>query len=195
MICNLDEVNDIIKEEGMELWVVSYGGCCSNSLVYHLEQNGYKCQTPIWHKILCHCPKYIDTDMPVIYIYDNPMRCFLSQKKRGDNYWGVNQKKLSNNEDIRLSDETLLSLMIHQFESWTKEKRDNVLIIKSCELFEEAIVEKLEKFLKKKINYFPISYRKPLINKETINEEIDETLYKLFEKYKEQINYINNYKY
>ena len=35
--------------------------------------------------------------------------------------------------------------MIDQFNSWTNVKRDNVLVIKANEIFEEGIVNKLEK--------------------------------------------------
>ena len=44
---------------------------------YILKQ--YNCKIELWHKILCHCPKYIPVNIPVIYIYDNPIKSFLSQ--------------------------------------------------------------------------------------------------------------------
>jgi hypothetical protein len=33
MIADLDNVNDIIKAEGLDLLVISYGGSCSNTLI------------------------------------------------------------------------------------------------------------------------------------------------------------------
>jgi len=190
MICNLDYVQNIIDDEGLNLLIVSHGGSCSNSLVKALSLNNYKCITPIWDKILCHCPEYIDINIPIIYIYDNPIKSFLSMKTRGNGIWDVNQKKLSNNINVELSDENLIKLMINQFNNWTNIKRDNVLIIKSWELFEESIVYKLENFLKKKIYNFPIIYITP---KSFINNIIDQNLIEIFEKYKYEIDRINNF--
>jgi hypothetical protein len=112
----------------------------------------------------------------------------MKNRRRG--CWDVNQRKLSNNMNIDLSDENLLKLMIKQFNTWTNIKRDNVLIVKTCELFEECIVDKLECFLKKKINYFPIIYKRP---KTDVNNITDKSLLELFEKYKLEIDYINNF--
>jgi hypothetical protein len=189
MICELNNIEEIIENEGLDLIVVSYGGSCSNQLVHTLKLNNYKCETKIWMKILCHCPYYIKTNIPIIYIYDNPIKSFLSMKRRGNGIWDVNQRKLSNNNNVALSDENLLKLMINQFHSWTNVKRENVLVIKSCELFENNIVNKLEKFLNKKITNFPISYKNPKTN---IEKDIkDENDKKLFEKYKLEIDEIN----
>ena len=33
MICDFNNINEIIKSEGLDILVVSYGGCCSNTLV------------------------------------------------------------------------------------------------------------------------------------------------------------------
>lgn len=190
MICNFKNIKDIVKKEGLNLLVVSYGGSISNTLVYEMEKNNYKCRTTTWEKILCHCPRYIDLDIPIIYIYDNPIKAFMSMKNRGNGYWDVNQQKLSNNTNVPLSDENLMKLMINQFKSWADIKRSNVLVIKSSELFQHTIVSKLENFLKNKINYFPIQYNNPKTN---INSIFNEELNKLFEKYKLKIDKINNF--
>jgi hypothetical protein len=187
MICNLENINNKIKNEGLELLVVSYGGSCSNTLCDNLEKNGYNCKSKTYREILCHCPHFIKVDIPIIYIYDNPKKAFLSMKNRGKGYWDVNQYKLSNNNKITLSDENLLFLMLRQFHSWTKEKHDNVLIIKSSELFDNSIVDKLETFLNRKIEHFPIQWKKPNIS----IEELSET--KLFLKYKNYIDKVNNF--
>jgi capsid portal protein len=79
--------------------------------------------------------------------------------------------------------------MINQFNNWTNIKRDNVCIIKSYELFENNIVDKLENFLEKKIDHFPISYNNPKTSIESI-ESIE--IVELFEKYKLEIDRINN---
>ena len=31
MICDLNNINDIIKSENLDVLVISYGGCCSNT--------------------------------------------------------------------------------------------------------------------------------------------------------------------
>ena len=188
MIFNFDFINDIIQKEGLNLLVVSYGGSCSNTLVDYFEKNNYKCRTAIWDKILCHCPDYIEINIPIIYVYDNPIKSFLSMKNRGNGIWDVNQKKLSNNNNIVLSDENLIKLMIQQFNNWTSQKRNNVLIIHSSEKFEEKIVHKLEQFLNKKINHFPILYKTP---KNKIDEFIN--LITLFTNNKLEIDNIINY--
>ena len=158
MICNLDNINNIIKREGLVVMVVSYGGCASNTLINALEKN---------------------------------IKSFISMAKRGGGYWDVNQQKMSNSKNTHLSNENLINLMINQFNSWTNIRRDNVLIVKTCELFENSIVDKLEKFLKKKLYNFPISYNTPKTNIENINEynEYNE----LFKKYKFEIDKINNF--
>jgi hypothetical protein len=188
-IYNLNNINHDIKkkDEKLDILVVSYGGSCSNVFTNHLEKNGYKCKTNLWIKILCHCPTYINIDIPVFYIYDNPIKSFLSQKKRGHDHWDTNQKKLSNNPCIKLSDENLLKLMIEQFNSWTNVKRDNVFFIKSNEIFEDRIVNKLEKILKKKISHFPLKYKQPHITHADI-ENFKST--ELFKKYKLEIEKI-----
>ena len=186
---NLENVSEIILKEGLEILVVSYGGSCTNILVYTLQKSNYKCSSDIWAKLLCHCPKYIDCDVPIIYIYDNPIKSFLSMKRRGTGIYDVNQRKLSNNNNTIISDENLLKLMIKQFHEWTYIKRDNVLIINTSELFKCEIVNKLNKFLNTNIKHFPIKYVKPQTN---INN-VDPDIKLLFEKYKDEIDIINNF--
>ena len=188
MICNLNNINDIISCEKLELLVVSYGGSCSNTLVDLLQKNKFICRTKTWGLILCHCPHYIECNIPIIYIYDNPIKALISMKNRG--LVAINQAKMSNDENVTSSDENLLRVMIQQFNSWTSVKRNNVLIIKSSEIFEDKIVNKLETFLKKKINHFPVKYIPPKTN---IDDISDIELTKLFEKYKLEIDTINNF--
>jgi hypothetical protein len=193
MICDLndiDNIKNIIHEEGLNLLVVSYGGSCSTTLVNMLEKNNYKCRTPIRRKILCHCPHYIDIDIPIIYVYGDFLKSFMSMKKRGAHIWDTNQQKMSNNLNVELSDENLINCMINQFNRWTNIKRDNVLIIKNSELFQNSIVNKLEKFLKKKIKHFPIIYKTPTSN---LNNIKDGQLPELFKKYKSEIHDINSF--
>ena len=188
MICNLDDINNIIKIEGIDLMVISYGGCATNTLIDALEKNNYKIRTQTYNDILCHCPHYIEINIPIIYIYDNPLKSFVSIVKRNKGVWDLNQQKMSNNKNVDLSNENLLKLMINQFNSWTNIKRDNLLIVKTCQLFENSIVDKLEKFLKKKLYYFPIPYNTPKVNVKNVNENNE-----LFKKYKFEIDKINNF--
>jgi hypothetical protein len=191
MIYNLENIQHVIKNEGLELLVVSYGGSCTNIVVDLLEKNGYKCYTDIWHTFLCHCPVYVERDIPMIYIYDNPIKAFLSMKNRNTGYWDVNQQKMTNNYNVKLSDENLLRCMINQFINWTSIKRDNILIIKSSEIFENLIVDKLERFLNKKVNHFPVEYIEPKKSLENIS---DKKIVKLFIKYKHYIDKINKFR-
>ena len=191
MICDFIDIDKIIQSEKLNLCVVSYGGCCSNTLRSTLEQNGYICETEIWKKILCHCPKYTSMGIKVIYIYDDPIRSFLSQKRRGDGIWDVNQTKLCNNVDVELSDENLLTAMIKQFDSWTSRADDdaNLLIIHAKELFEDAIVSKLERFLGEPVQHFPITYVEPL----SVINNLDIEEFRLFQPYSHDIDRINQY--
>jgi hypothetical protein len=191
MIADLDNINDIIKAEGLDLLVISYGGSCSNTLINVFKKNNYNCDTKIWKILLCHCPRYINVDIPIIYIYDNPIKSFMSMKNRANKPWITNQKKLSNNTNVDISDENLLKLMINQFNEFTNIKSDNVLVINSKELFGDTIVNKLENFLGKKLDGFPIEYIKP---KTDINNIEDIQLLELFKKYKSDIDIINNFK-
>ena len=60
------------------------------------------------------------------------------------------------------------------------------MILKSSEIFEDHIVEKLQSFLKKDLHSFPITYVKPKTSLENLDK--DELL--LFQKYKTDINKI-----
>lgn len=189
-ILDLNNIQNIIKNEKLEVCVISYGGSGSNILVDTLEKNNYICRTESWNNILCHSPTLINIDIPIIYIYRDPKEAFLSMKKRGIEFWGVNQQKLSNNLDIKLTDENLLVLMIKQFYNFTEEKKDNILIIKYTDLFQHNILDKLKIFLNNKnLKYFPIEYIK---SKNNI-KDIEENVKILFQYYQTYIDYINNY--
>jgi hypothetical protein len=192
-IMNLEEINNKIKAEKLNVSVVCFGGCSSNTLVSILEKNGYKVRSNTHDKILCHCPSPIKLDIPVIYVYRDPREALLSMKRRGKGIWDLNQKKLSNNNKTKLSDGNLLKLMLDQFYKWTTFKENKMLILKYDELFKESVVEKLQMFLN---NYnlinLPIPYVKPHITEDTI-ENVDYKLKLLFDKYKNEINGINEF--
>ena len=190
-----ETVRSELNEVNQQICIISYGGCGSNTLENSLNINHYKTTSSIWRYILCHCPQLIDIDIPIIYIYRNPIHAFLSMKKRGNGIWDLNQQKLNNDWNIELSDENLLKSMIKQFHIWTTSNLDNVLIINYDEVFAEGIKEKLEFFLGKynlhnRLNCFPIEYIKTNEYSED-NFTIDEK--NLFEKYKKEIDHINNF--
>jgi hypothetical protein len=178
-ICDLNTINSIIKEQGLDLCIISYGGSCTNALVKVLIENGYNCGPEIWSRIICHCPEYIEVDVPIIYIYDNIIKSYLSIKRRGIYYSSFVQQRLSNNENIALSDENLLKLMMKQYEIWSKVNKPNVMIIKSSELFESAILDKLQGFLKKDLKGFPMRYIRPMTELASISYH-DKLLFKKY---------------
>ena len=211
MIRNKQQVLDRVKQEKLDICVISYGGSCSNQLEQQLTANGYTVKTPIWAEILCHCPVRIDLPIPIIYIYDNPVKAFLSMKRRGWSIWGVNQAKLSNSSSyaIQTSDENLLRLMINHFKLWTSPRSPNVLILKSSELFEGHIETKLHTFLQRQQQQkrltgtgqqltgagtgqpligFPIPFVPP---KTTSTTRVSPRLAQLFSKYAKEIQAIN----
>ncbi len=185
---DFNNIKNIVQTEKLNISVICYGGCCSNKLSDIFEQNNYKSRSPIWVSILGHCPQYVDIDIPIIYLYDNPIKSYLSMKRRRVNE--INQYKLSNNKNIKPSDEYLLQLMIKQFHSFTDQPRKNVLIVKSEELFQPEICDKLKQFLNNpNLNHFPIEY----IPGRTNMNAISEADAALFLKYKTYIDYINNW--
>ena len=205
MICDYlddkDKVKQKITEQKFDVIITSYGGSWSNAIEGRLRRSGFNIRygktkeeksVCLWRNILCHSPYYIDLGKPYIYIYDNDIiKAFLSVKRRGGNYWAVNQRKLNNKKKLKLSDENLLKSMIQQFYNFTEIKRNDVLIIKSSELFQPEIKEKINNFLGRKVNGFPIEYREPTINTSThyySQQEIE-----LFDKYKKDIEYIKNF--
>lgn len=191
MIQELKNIKSIVQREKLDICVISPGGSCSNQLVDILIKNKYNCKTPIWNKILCHCPEYIELNIPIIYIYDNPIKSFLSMRRRGKGFWDVNQQKLSNNTRIILSDENLLKLIIKQINIWTNTNCKNVLVLHSKELFENTIIDKLKIFLKNNnLQHLPITYKPPKTKIENINNNNYFT--QLFNKYDSYIESINN---
>ena len=100
--------------------------------------------------------------MPIIYIYDNIIKAYLSIKRRGFHHWSFVQQRLSNDENTTLSDENLLKLMIKQYGVWSNVNNPNVMIIKSSELFKPAILDKLQAFLKRDLKGFPMRYIRPM---------------------------------
>ncbi len=187
MIQDLTNINDIIKNEGLEICIVSYGGSGTNELINILEMNGYKCKTPTYCKILCHCPVPIKIDIPIIYIYRDIIDAFFSQKRRGRDLWTLNQQKLSNNLNTQLTDKNFFNLMVNQFIQWKNSNLQNVLFVHYNECFNDNIKIKIGNFLgNDNLIGFPFEYKEP---KTKYNiDEIDPRLKKLFSEYKSVID-------
>lgn len=186
------EIVKAITDELLDVCVISFGGCSTNTLADVLEQNALVCKTPIWHSIVCHCPYILPSiKTPIIYIYRDPRLAFLSMKQRQTGIWDINQQKLSNNLNVELSDEQLFILMMRQFVKWTNYirvyKPKNIRVVKYKELFQPHIQSRLETFLGKPLNGFPITYIPPKSGS-VIPTDNDE---KLFVKYKHWIDHVN----
>lgn len=192
-IYNLENIPKAVKNEGLNIAVVCYGGCSSNTLNDTFEKNGYKCRSRVYDDILCHCPEPVNLDIPIIYIFRDPIKAMLSMKRRGEGIWDTNQYKLSNSISQDLSDRNLLDLMIRQFNKWTVCNYTNVLFLRYDDIFTENIVDLLKKFLNNnKLQYFPIPYVEPHINSDII-KTIDNKLAELFIEYTDDIKKINDF--
>jgi len=189
-VVNLKKLPFFIKKDGLDIGIISYGGCGSNCLTDFLKNNGYKVKSPIQNKILCHCPVVPKSNIKFIYIYRDPRKAFLSQYRRKPRIWSINQKKMSNDYHTKLSDENLLKLILFHFRTWTTKKRKNVLIIKYSDFFKDEGREKIKKFLNNKnLENFPV-----YVQKNKTEELITPEIQALFNKYQKEIDYINNYK-
>lgn len=183
MIQDLTIINQIIKKENLDICVVSYGGSGSNELVDILEKNGYRCRTPTWETILCHCSEPLNIDIPIIYIYRNLIDAFFSMKRRGYLFCQTNQRKMANTNDIIYSDKIFIRLMLNQFLKWKNCNFKNVLLINYKDCFNDNIKNTLENFLNNKnLKHLPFIYKEPKTNFD-INE-IDDRLKKIFDEYK-----------
>ena len=172
-----------VDSNELDIMVVSYGGSGSNTLTDYLCSLDFTCKSPTWHRILCHFPEPLaGFQTKRVYIYDDPRRAFMSQRRRM--CANTNQRKLSNNNRIILSDENLLRLMIRQFMAWTRNQDENILIISKRDFFSEKR-KKLFDFLNISPETYP-AWKQP--------HEYDFNEYReLFAKYRKAINYINSY--
>lgn len=182
-----------LKTQKIEVAVVSYGGCGSNTLAEYLHGNRVRVYGPVWDGQVCHYPEPLGFNgfTKFIYIYRDPRDAFYSQFIRGEGYWDVNQYKLSGytiDDDNQLSSDLLFRLMVQQFRKWTKTKMDHVMIMKYEELFDDALNDKLSQFIGKPIHgsieYKPNNH--PKLPKELLEG--------LFDRYANDIEFINTFK-
>jgi hypothetical protein len=189
------DVSKLVRTEGMDVCVVSYGGSCSNTLADVLTKNGVKCRTRLWDLMLCHCKEALSLDIPTIYIFDEPKKSFLSMKRRSG-LLNTNFRKLSNGAgDTPFSEEAMLGLMFEQFRNWSaaaQKDPSKVLMVRSKELFESAIVDRLASFLNKpreSLVELPVKYRAPATKLDTMSESHR----KLFTRFEDEIARVNTY--
>lgn len=186
-----ENIIEDVKKEKLQLCIVSYGGSCTNTLQQCMAKIGFVTKTSKWGDVFCHLPKYVKMGIPIIYVYDNPIKSFLSQRRRTGTL-STNQKKLSNDNNVKTDEETFLKLMIEQFRDFTRVKRDDVLILKSSELFDNNVTKKVSKFLNKDVSrVLPLKFVTPKTNIE--EEHIDDKTKQLFNKYKSDIEHINEF--
>ncbi len=196
---NILNIKNYLKKNKLKAWVCSYGGSGTNMLADYLQKQGVKTKNFLWHKKLVHNPEPLDLGIPMIYIYDDPRKSLFSEKTRkniyfcnilklSNNYFDVKKMKITHNsKKIRFCDDFLLRLMIQQFKNWTSAPfKDKILFIRFKDFFNEKTKEKLELFLNKKLTNYPVY-------KESKKKYNFEKKSKLFEKYKEDIDFINNY--
>jgi hypothetical protein len=192
-IYDLNKLYEAVTSEKLDIAVVSYGGSSTNTLIDTLEKNGYKCHSPVYDNLLCHCPEPVDLDIPIIYIFRNPIEALLSMKRRGKNIWDINQRKLSNSLTQKYSDRNLLHLMIRQFNNWTSCHYNNILFLRYDDIFKPDVVDLLKKFLKNdNLLHFPINFIRPHITNNIV-KTIDKRLHNLFDEYEDDIKKINDF--
>ena len=198
MICDMNNIQDLVKQDGLQVCVTSYGGSCTNALCDILYECNIKTNTPVWGSILCHSPCYHNLGIPIIYLYDHPIKSFMSVKRRGK-LIKMNYAKMTNNLDSVYTPEKMIRSMINQFHSFTNEKRDDVLVLHSKELFQTNISSKISNFLiKNGINekiYNDLNVKLPLIYKQPSHKDNELTigLAYIFNRYKNEIQKIVNY--
>ena len=167
----------------MDIILCSFGGCYSEVLANYLENNNYRIETDLYHKLLCHLPSVIKTNKPIIYLYRDIRDAFNMVKYGRIGSYDFNIKKLSNDKNVIISDENLLKLMIQQFNNFTKniENNNKILFLSYDDMYTEKGLELLREFLDNN-------------NLEKIVNTSIEKKYKfpdkLYVKYKEDINNI-----
>ena len=197
MIYQPEYIKKILNEQKLEVLVISYGGSCSEALQRALTNSNINSIIPLhaeghveWEHAV-HLPFYYKMNIPIIYVYDDIRKAFLSQKNRGKGWYDINQQKLANSKHQVSDDSTFLKLMNRQFNSFTNKYRPDVLILKSSDLFLHSVQMKISRFLGKKITTLPMKWIPP----KTKNDDFEKPENKvLFSKHQEIIDNINNFK-
>ena len=143
----MNKIVEQITAQGPEVWVCSYGGSACNQLADFIEEQlKLKVRCQIWGDSLCHYPKPLNCGIPMVYIYDDIDKAFLSVKRRNKSVWNIQKLsdyKITNNSD----DKILFELMIKQFNEWSVSH--DVFMIHRNDFFRNKTKQKeLLKYLK-----------------------------------------------
>jgi hypothetical protein len=117
------ELEEGLRNEDIEIWVCSFGGCGSNMLLAHLTNNGFRVKSKTYDERACHFPHPIELKgVKAIYLYGDPFLSIVSQYSR--KLLLLNLQKASNYErrDTTLSQDLSdlqLEPFLNQFKLWT----------------------------------------------------------------------------
>lgn len=116
------EIANRLKQDGLNVWLCTHGGCASNTLALYLESLGYRIRTHLWHEFACHAP-YPILDIPgikLIYLYSADIECARDSQLRRD-LGMTNLSKLTNTKNVTSNDlpNDLLNAMHKQVDTWT----------------------------------------------------------------------------
>ena len=85
MIYQPEYIKKILNEQKLEVLVISYGGSCSEALQRALTNSNINSIIPLhaeghveWEHAV-HLPFYYKMNIPIIYVYDDIRKAFLSQ--------------------------------------------------------------------------------------------------------------------
>lgn len=187
-IVDLRIVPQLMKRQNTNLAIVSYGGSCSNALANALRACRWRVHTKIWDQIVCHCPQYLDFGVPVIYVFEDPVRAFLSQNRR--ELLLMNQHKLTNSTTEDLDPETMFRSMFQQFRDFVRHGKDKVFFLRSSQLFLPETRPALEAFLKcRPLRTLPLQFRAP----KTETDKVPSRFEALFAKFRNEIDFVRNF--
>ncbi len=113
---------------------------------------------------------------------------FCNILKLSNNYFDIKSNKIMRKiNKVKFNDDFLLEKMIEQFKNWTSSPLKNkILFIPFHNFFTEETKNKIESFLNKKLTNYPV-YRESKKKYNYIKK------IKLFEKHKNDIDFINNF--
>jgi len=175
-------IKKTIQLEKLDCCIISFGGCGTHYLANNLQEKNLIVRSATWVNYLCHYPKYIELNIPIIYLYGNLREAFISQLR--NNFAKKNYKILNTVVKRKYSNENFFLSMYEQFERFIENK--NVVKITYKDLFNKVKMIDLYKFLNIKDHSFSKLYDKP--------NQFNYDNYKIiFDKHEDKINYVNSF--
>lgn len=171
-----------VQLEQLDCCIISFGGCGTHYLVNHLEKKKLKIKTNIWSNYLCHYSNLIELPIPIIYLYRDIRKAFISQLR--NNFANKNYEMLNTISKRKYSDEHFFIAMYEQFEKFIT--ADNIYKIEYNELFSKDKMTNLYQFLKIKNDSFESLFIQPKTFKFNNYQNI-------FDKHQDKINYVNSF--